>query len=210
MYSTNVLTPQYVTPLFTFSSSLTRLYFVDSDNNIPLTPTLKSVVLTAISTRLPSIQKLRLSRTWVLSRDELSRLIRACPNLVELMMCMQYEDHEILRWLTPFLLSLTAVIMMSPETHADGRGERELEEKKDEVEAHLAVDGFMGIQYLGIFGLIVKVGREIRWDGNDAKMDMESRVDELGRVARRVIQTIEMEQARSVLGVLGCEKGVDV
>lgn len=147
-----------------------RLYFVGAKSpktghtppSAPVTPAadtptdqesraLGKDYLSAITRQHGSTMKhLLLSDQWPLVQDEISDLVRYCPNLEQLGLAIGNSGLEILRILVPFLPKLHTIRILANEWSNEFWQRWTMEQHRQEMEVRLEKAGAHHIRYFGI------------------------------------------------------------
>ncbi|KAI5806987.1 hypothetical protein EDC01DRAFT_608787 [Geopyxis carbonaria] len=206
-FSTNTVTDQYIHIIENATSTIEELYFIDNpDNFLPGSESLKPRALAAIHQMGPNLRKLRLAHAWVLTREEATRLIRACPNLEELALAMGFYEWELLRFLIPFLPHLRALFMLDGGPNAKFAKMLPLPvssgsffEQQDEMEACLGELELSHLRWIALGPCVFHIEHHVR-------------IREDGRPSRAVAH-MDIAQAMkgrgAGVGILDCLNGLE-
>ena len=111
-----------------------------------------------------SLKHLLLSHHWTFGADEISQLVRNCPNLTQLGLTLQEDNFSLMRLLIPFLKKLYACrMLMNPADPAFVQKLEVIDTKQHELGMGLDTVGaqFDTIKWVGVGRLNFELGRVI-------------------------------------------------
>ncbi|TLD27815.1 hypothetical protein E2P81_ATG06161 [Venturia nashicola] len=145
-----------------------------------------SSYIASITTRHgPTLRKLLLSNLWAISASVVLGIVKACPNLEQLGLCIENNDVEVLSQSMPYLKNLKALRILVKE-HDETY--RRIEEIGDEMHCYslgqkCAKEEFLNLRWLGVGPKIYEL-REL--------------IVEEGKRDRRVVRVARLEDVRHV------------
>ncbi|KAI9687947.1 MAG: hypothetical protein M1822_002029 [Bathelium mastoideum] len=111
-----------------------------------------------------SLRHLLLSHHWILGADEISQLVRGCPNLTQLGVTLHEDNFGLMRLLIPFLTKLTACrMLMNPTDPSFIQRLEAMDVQQHEMGMGLdtAMSQFDTIKWIGVGRLNFEAGRVI-------------------------------------------------
>ena len=111
-----------------------------------------------------TLTHLLLSHHWVLGAEEITQLVRSCPNLTQLGIAMQEDNSNLIRLLIPFLIKLYACrVLMNPSDPSFVQKLEGVEASDHEMNMGLdtAASHFEALRWVGIGRLNFEFGRVI-------------------------------------------------
>lgn len=145
-----------------------------------------SSYIAAITSRHgPTLKKLLLSNLWALSASVVLSIVKACPNLEQLGLCIENNDVDILQQSMPYLKNLKVLRLLVRE---EDETYRKIEEIADEIHCYA-----MGQKCAH------KDFRNLRWLGIGPKIyELRELVVEEGKRVRRVVRPARLEDVRHI------------
>lgn len=132
-----------------------------------------------------TLQHLLLSSQWPLGEQDISTLIRCCPNLTQLGVALAVSSHNILRLLIPFLPKLFAIRILDNEN------------MKDRTPCQREIAGNMGrdlyaahaykLRYIGDCDVVFRAGGAYEHFFEDGRSEM-----------RRLVERVDAEEVKDV------------
>lgn len=145
-----------------------------------------SSYIAAITSRHgPTLKKLLLSNLWALSASVVLSIVKACPNLEQLGLCIENNDVDVLQQSMPYLQNLKALRLL---VSTDNEMYRKIEEIGDEMHCFAmgrkcAQKDFLGLRWLGIGPKIYELRELVREEGGSV---------------RRVVRPARLEDVRHI------------
>ncbi|KAL7274745.1 hypothetical protein RUND412_002333 [Rhizina undulata] len=194
-FKTNMLGRRYISLLESFEG-LEELYIIDKDLNSEQGRELKEDYMQAIFSRHGrTLKKLRLTAKWVLDRDEISRLIRACTGLNELGLALEHDELYFLKVLVPFLPKISLVhILDSPFCFSPENPTLRLDNNAKQyfIGTAVANPDYQRIRWIGLGDLRFRIDRDIIMDPDGVR-----------RKGVTVVDRRELEDGLKGRGVFG-------
>ncbi|KAI9711813.1 MAG: hypothetical protein M1820_001958 [Bogoriella megaspora] len=141
-----------------------------------------------------NLKHLLLSHYWSLGTEDITRLVRGCPNLTQLGMALLEDNFNLLRILLPFLLKIEVVrMLMNPTNPTFVQKLEAMDDRLHEMIMGCDIVGshFDGLKWVGVGKLIFRLGKVIT----------EKVPDENGRLVerkRRIVKTMGPEAVKDV------------
>ena len=107
----------------------------------------------------PSLKRLLLPDQWSLDQNDLSDLIRHCPNLEQLGLAISVKQHNILRILIPFLPKLTAVRLLANDSLNEHLRTVSNEVRMAGMSSDMWKTGVRQLKWIGVGDRIYKTGK---------------------------------------------------
>ncbi|KAM0721470.1 hypothetical protein Q7P37_002394 [Cladosporium fusiforme] len=132
-----------------------------------------------------SLKHLLLSAQWPLSEADLTNLIRACPNLTQLGLALNFPNHSTLRLVLPFLTNLYAIRILY--NHSFRSAENDMASlSEDERIAILGRDLYLArpekLRWIGSGEAVYKVGASYEHVSADGTAEMRRLVERVDPV----------------------------
>ena len=153
-----------------------------SDHSTAATPntSLRDAYLEAIiSNHGRTLRHLLLPDQWPLPASLFARLFRACPNLTQLAMAMEFASFERIRLLLPFLKKIHMIRLLIPTTGRDAQDTVfqnvvacDDETHEANISRETATDDFPSLRYIGLGWKLWEIGENyetqvVDEDGNE-------------------------------------------
>ena len=193
----NEIAPQQVT-LISNSTGLERIIFVNArppktgetpdSPSAPVTPGStppneammelgKQYIYALTRNHGSTLKQVLLSDQWALSQEDISDLIRFCPNLEQLGVALNTSNHTTLRLLVPFLPKLHSIRILYNEHLAQHMAELSHEERRGYMEKDLWKSGAQRVKYVGIADAVFKCGKNYQVQMEDGSVEMRREVE---------------------------------
>lgn len=145
-----------------------------------------SSYIAAITSRHGStLKKLLLSDLWALSASVVLGVVKACPKLEQLGLCIENNDVDILQQCMPYLKNLKALRVLVRE---ENETYKKIEEMGDEVHCYALGQKFAQEEYLGL-----------RWLGTGARIfELRELIEEEGKRPRRVVRPARFDDVKHI------------
>ncbi|KAK5119087.1 hypothetical protein LTR62_000298 [Meristemomyces frigidus] len=186
----NEVAMQHVELLKRNQVPLEAMYFISGknfeasapDRNSPITPEdtplwqdeemtrLGKDYLHVLTTINPlALRKLLLRDEWALNEEEVSRLVRNCPNLEQLGMAVGTKNVAVMSWLMPFLPKLRAFRMLPCEALTEIMQTTNHEQRMSMLGIDLWKTGMKRVEFLGFGEIVYKVGNAEQFETEDGR-----------------------------------------
>ncbi|KAK5148771.1 hypothetical protein LTR04_000528 [Oleoguttula sp. CCFEE 6159] len=191
-------------------SGLEELYVIDPKNNLwsqsmsgtpatvepsPVTPSCtpkqspgfethllgKDYIHVITSKQGSTMRHVLLSNQWSLSAEDLSLLVRSCPNLSQLGLAVEKNSPQFLRLLVPFLPKLFALRLLNPTNTCSANTDTNLVDADDE--AHIRgigrnswQVGYESLKWIGVGERVFELGDVYQTEGERGEMESRRQV----------------------------------
>lgn len=112
-----------------------------------------------------TLTHLLLSDMWAVSEDELTAIVRHCPNLSQFGLALGFLNTTVLRILLPFLTNLTAFRILSNAWHRYSETQISEEEKVIDIGRDVARQGVNKLRWIGLGDMCYEVRGWVADDG---------------------------------------------
>lgn len=136
-----------------------------------------------------TLKHLLLRDQWALTPDEVAELVRYCPNLEQLGLALNFNNHRTMRLLLPFLPKLKVFRILHNEWLSSNTYTLTHEERVEKMSADLWKCGAHQLQWMGIADTVYKVGRNYQAVKDDGTTEWKR---EVTVVPREEVQHIEI------------------
>ncbi|KAK4554285.1 hypothetical protein LTR86_008493 [Recurvomyces mirabilis] len=131
-------------------------------------------VLTGPNSR--SLKHLLLRDEWALTEEEISHLVRSCPNLEQLAMALGTKSLAIIPLLIPFLSKLRAFRILHNEHVAENMRVMSHEQRMEMMSKDMWKGGMKDLRYIGIGDAVYKVGNNYQVTMEDGSSEWRTEV----------------------------------
>lgn len=127
-----------------------------------------------------TLKHLLLSDQWAITGDNISQLVRSCPNLEQLGLAVEFASMEILRVLLPFLPKLKAMRLLAnpalSRALTEDRFFEDPEQSMAKMGVHVSQSGFKSLRWIGVGDLIFRVGDEYQAELEDGTKEWRRQI----------------------------------